>query len=587
MDKGDVADILEEIALLLELKGDNPFKTRAYSSAARTIDSLTEDLATLVRKKRLGEIKGLGDALQDKVTQLVTTGSLSYYDELKASIPPGQLEMLDIPGLGPKKIIALNKELQITDIPALEAACKDGRVAGLKGFGEKTATNLLSGIEQNRLYSSQHRYGDVIGLAEDLVDTLRTHPDVTRISLAGSLRRGKEVIKDMDIVASSKNPKAVMDAFVSLPGVVRVTNHGETKSSILLKDGLACDLRVVSDAQFPYALHHFTGSKEHNVALRQRAISRGLKMSEWGLFDEAHKTDGQENGPLVVCRTEEEIFKALDLDFVPPELRENLGEIEIAEANTLPRLLEWSDLRGCFHNHTVASDGKNTLEEMAQAAEDIGLEYLGIADHSKSSFQANGLDEARILEQQKDIAALNQKLGDRLRIFSGVEVDILKDGSLDYDDSVMKTFDYTVASVHSVFNLSEDEMTARVIRAMENPYVTMLGHLTGRLLLSREAYKINHNKIIDCAAATGTWIELNANPRRLDMDWRWWRKARDQGVLCVINPDAHRTHHFGFLKIGVNIARKGWLRKSDVANTRNLEQVKTLLAKKSGRAFSE
>jgi DNA polymerase (family 10) len=573
MDKSAVAEVLSEIATLLELKGENPFKARAYVTAARTLESLSEDLATVVQENRLGEIKGIGEALQQKITELVTTGKLEYYEKLRASFPPGLLELLNIPGLGPKKIKALHDKLQIVDLISLEKAIETHAVAELAGFGEKTEQNILAGMAQYRAYQSQHRYGDVIERAEEIIDALREHPDVVRVSLGGSLRRGKEIIKDLDLLASSSNPQPVMDYFVSLPGVERVTNHGETKSSVMLEGGLQCDLRVVDDKTFPYALHHFTGSKEHNVALRQRAIAQGKKMSEWGLFLENKKTGAE---TLIPCRTEEEIFRELGLQYIPPELRENLGEIEAAEKNKIPRLIEWTELRGTFHCHTTASDGHNTLQEMADAAEELGLEYLGIADHSKASFQANGLNEERLLAQVAEIKKLNKDY-QNFQVFAGSEVDILKDGQLDFADDILQQLDYVVASVHNAFALDEAAMTKRIIRAMENEHVTMLGHPTGRLLLSREPYAINLPKIIDAAAATGTWIELNANSWRLDLDWRWWHKARDQGVKCVINPDAHRIRHFGHLKLGVNIARKGWLRMEDVVNSRPLAQIKKLL----------
>jgi DNA polymerase (family 10) len=579
MTKDDVAAVLEEIGTMLELKGENPFKCRAYFNAARTLSSSTADLSALVAEDRLGEIPGLGEALCAKITTLVQTGRLPYHEELKASFPPGLLDLLKIPGLGPKKVRAVHEKLGVNDTDALEQACRDGRVAGLAGFGKKTAANILAGIDQIRSYAHQHRYGDVAGLADDLIGGLRDHPDVIRISIAGSLRRGKEVIKDVDIIASAKRSDRIMEAFTSLPNILRVLNHGETKSSVLLEGGVQCDLRVVEDFQYPYALHHFTGSKEHNVALRQRAISRGLKMSEWGLFK--LNKDGTD-GDLVPCRDEKELFAQLGLEEIPPELRENLGEIEAAEEGRLPRLIEWTDLRGCFHNHTRESDGRATLEEMAAAAEELGFDYLGLADHSKSSVQAHGLSEERLLAQVDAIHAHNQTKP-ACHLFTGVECDILKDGSLDFPDAVLARLDYVVASVHAAFTMDGEEMTRRVIRAMENPHVTMLGHATGRLLLQREPYDINLGKIIDAAAATGTWIELNANPWRLDMDWRWWKTARDKGVLCAINPDAHDTPQLGYVKIGVGIARKGWLRKEDVVNTLPLKAVREKMAAKRKR----
>jgi DNA polymerase (family 10) len=571
MNKDQVAEILNSIGVLLEIKGENPFKTKAYFNGARALESSTEDLNLLVKEERLGEIKGIGAALQDKITKLVTTGSLPYYDELKASLPSGLIEMLSIQGVGPKKVKVFYETLKIETIDELEAACKDGRVAALPKMGEKTAANILESIIQHRSYQDRHRYGDVIERAEDIIDTLRSHPDVIRISLGGSIRRGKEVIKDVDILISSSNPKPIMEAFIKLPGIIRVTGNGETKSSVIFEGGLACDLRVVEDKVFPYALHHFTGSKEHNVAMRQRAIDQNKKMSEWGLFD---TSSGEE--VLIPCVDETELFGKLGLSFIPPELRENLGEIEAAEKNQIPKLIEWTDLKGTFHNHTNYSDGHNTLEEMAIAAEELGLEYLGIADHSKSQFQANGMSEEKMLQQIEEIKKINAaKKGAHL--FAGVEVDILKEGTLDFSDDILKQLDYVVASVHGSFQLSEEEQTKRIIKAVENPYVTMIGHITGRLLLKREAYEVDIRKVIDACAANGTWIELNANPYRLDMDWRWWKLARDKGVKCVINPDAHSIEQLGFLKIGVNIARKGWLQKQDVINTLGFKEIQKLL----------
>jgi DNA polymerase (family 10) len=578
MDKSQVTDILEEIAVLLELKGENPFKARAYTNAARTLDNFEGEIAQLVADEKLGDLPGIGEALQQKITELVKTGHLKYYEELRKEIPEGMLAMMDIPGLGAKKIIALHEKLHISSVAELEAACAAHKVRDLPGFGAKTEEKLLAGIAQARTYSSMHLYADAWAQAEEIREALRDHEDVLQLSTGGSLRRGREVVHDLDFVASSRRPEAVMDYFVSLPCVMEVTNHGPTKSSVLLKNGMSADLRIVSDKEYPYALHHFTGSKEHNVAMRQRAISQGKKLSEWGLFIAPKKKKSEDDdGELVPCRTEEEIFAALGLQYIPPELRENLGEIEAAEHKKIPRLIEWPQLRGTFHCHTTASDGKNTLAEMAAEAHELGLDYLGIADHSKSSFQANGLNEERLAEQIEQIREYNKKHPD-FHVFTGSEVDILKDGRLDFSDVVMAKLDYVVASVHNVFNLEEDEMTARVIRAMENEYVTMLGHATGRLLLQREAYKINLEKIIDCAARTGTWIELNCSSMRMDMDWRWWHRARDKGVKCVINPDAHRTSQFSSLRHGVTMARKGWLRREDVINTMPLAAVKKALS---------
>jgi DNA polymerase (family 10) len=575
MDKSQIADILEEIAVLLELKGENPFKANAYTNAARLLNNFEGDLAQLVAEDRLGELPGIGEALCQKITELVKTGRLEYYETLRASVPEGLLTLLDIPALGPKKIKVLHEKLEITNLTELEAACQGHRVRELAGFGVKSEEKILAGIAQTRNYSALFHYAEVWAKAEELREALRGHEAVIQLSVAGSLRRGREVIKDIDLVASSTEPEQVMEYFISLEGVKQVTNQGPTKSSVILESGISADLRVVNDKEFPCALHHFTGSKEHNVAMRQRAIAQGKKLSEWGLFEigSGKKKAADDEGKLIPCRTEEELFAALGLQYIPPELRENLGEIEAAEKGEIPRLVEWTQLRGTFHCHTNWSDGKNTLAEMVGEARELGLEYLGIADHSKSSYQANGLNEERLGEQIELISKLNAQV-DGFHVFSGSEVDILKDGRLDFPDDVLARLDYVVASVHNAMNQDENEMTARVIRAMENEYVTMLGHATGRLLLQREPSKIHLDKIIDCAARTGTWIELNCSTWRMDMDWRWWHRARDKGVKCAINPDAHRLSQFATLRHGVTMARKGWLRREDVINTMSLEAIK-------------
>ncbi len=568
MTKDQVASALREIGTILELQGENPFKCRAYLNGARTLETSATDLTELVRTNRLGELPGIGDALREKITTLITTGKLPYLEELRSSIPAGLLPLLDLPGLGPKKLRALRDKLKIESLEALTQACQDGRLAALEGFGEKTATNLLEAIDRHANYKKLHRLGTALPAARTLLEHLKQSPLVLHAEIAGSLRRGKEVVKDLDLIASSKKPKEVMKLFVSSPNVEKVVNHGETKSSVILAGGIPCDLRVIPPESWATALAHFTGSKEHNIALRQRAIDRGLHLSEWGLLKGKSKT------PLKL-KDEKELHKALGLAFIPPELREDSGEIAAAEKNELPDLLTRDQIRGCLHNHTLASDGQDSLSSMAQAAAEQGLEWLGIADHSKSSFQANGLDAKRLEKQIEEIRLLNSKKP-KCTLLSGTECDILKDGKLDFPDSLLSELDYVVASVHSGFTSDEKEMTQRIIRAMENPHVTCLGHPTGRLLLEREAYPLNIPKILDAAAATGTWIELNANPWRLDLDWRWWHKARDLGILCCINPDAHKTSHLRFLDFGVTLARKGWLRAQDVVNTRTLSQLRKL-----------
>jgi DNA polymerase (family X) len=579
MDKEQVAGVLAEIGTLLELKGENPFKTRAYTNAARTLESLDEPLEKIVAEKRLGEIKGIGEALERKITELVETGKLVYYDELKASIPPGLIELLEIPGLGPKKIQALNQKLRVDSVEKLEAACQSGKVAELDGFGEKTQTNLLEGIERRRTYASKHLLSDALCAAERLLDGLRAHPEVIRCSAAGSLRRFKEVIGDIDLLASSKKPAEVIEGFVVQPGIFKVTAQGETKASVILDGGIQCDLRVVNDKEFPFALAYFTGSKEHNIVMRQRAIQRGLRLNEYGLF--RSKAETRDSKRLVPCRDEAEIFARLDLPLVPPELREDHGEFAAGEKNALPRLIEWTDLKGSLHNHSTWSDGHNQLEEIAEYMDDLGLEYWAITDHSKSSFQANGLDAKRVRKQIKEIKKINDRLAGRgsdFRLLAGTEVDILRD-RLDFDDELLAELDVVVASLHVPAG-NEAENTKRLIRAAENKFVHIIGHPTGRLLLEREPYPVNPRAVIDACAETGTWIELNCNPHRFDLDWRLWPYAKSQGVKCAINPDAHRKEQAGFLRLGAGIARKGWLEQTDVINTLTLKSLRKELTYK-------
>jgi DNA polymerase (family 10) len=589
MTKNDIADVLNEIGTLLELKGENPFKVRAYQSGARVLEGIEDaELATLINEKRLESVKGLGEALAQKIGELHTTGRLKFYEQLKASIAPGLVEMLQIPGLGAKKVRALHEKLGIDSIAALAAACADGRVAELDGFGEKSQEKILTGIKNREAYGKRHLWWDAWLLAEPILAGLRTLPQVVRAESAGSLRRGLETIGDLDFLVAASEVAPVVEWFTRLPEVQEVTAQGETKASVRFASGLQADLRLVPEDQFVFALHHFTGSKDHNVQMRQRALARGLSLSEWGLVPaegegtakekaEKEKTEKRKSGKPV--KTEADIFTALGLHFISPELREGLGEIEAAEAGELPRLIELGDLRGAFHNHTTATDGRNTLAEMVSAAEALGWEYLGIADHSKSSFQADGLSEAKLLKQVEEIRALNASKRFKTHVFAGTECDILPDGRLDFDSSILKQLDYAVVSVHSAFSQDEATMTARILRAIEQPHVTMLGHLTGRLLLRREGYVVNTGKIIDAAIAHGVIIELNANPQRLDMDWRHWRRAAERGLICSINPDAHDTAGLEFVRAGVNAARKGWLTAKQVLNTRSLAEVAKFLKK--------
>jgi len=568
MNKADIVDILEDIAVLLELKGDNPFKIRAYSTGARVLETMEEDLGALIEAGELSAVKGIGSALVDKIETLYRTGELVYYTELRESVAPGLIEMLDIPGLGGKKVKKLHDALAVESMDALKAACEAGEVAVLKGFGKKTEEKILSGIANRAAYAKRHHWWTARSVAEPILENLRGLPQVERAEVAGSLRRLRETVGDLDFIVGSSDPAPIMEWFVAQEAVAEVTAHGATKSSVRFKSGLQADLRVVPVAQFPFALHHFTGSKEHNVAMRQRALARGYSLSEWGL-----KRDGATESESHGITTEKELFKFLELQEILPELREGLAEIEVAEAGQLPTLIEPSEIRGVFHNHTTASDGRATIEEMAAAAAALGFEYLGLADHSKASYQANGLDDARVLKMVETIRAFNESGESAVHVFSGIECDILPDGSLDLEDSTLAALDYAVMSVHSSFTQSEEEMTARVIRAIEHPATMMLGHPTGRILLRRESYKIDLQRVIDAAIANKVIIEINANPHRLDMDWRLWRRAAERGLMCAINPDAHNTESLEFFRAGVNIARKGWLEAPSVLNTRTCADV--------------
>ncbi|WP_414664229.1 DNA polymerase/3'-5' exonuclease PolX [Horticoccus sp. 23ND18S-11] len=587
MTKNEIADVLSEIATLLELKGENPFKVRAYQNGGRALEAIEEgELARLIAAEELKSVKGIGDALAQKISELHTTGRLEFFEKLKATVEPGLVEMLQIPGLGPKKIRALHDKLGLADIAALTQACHDGRVAELEGFGAKTQEKILAGIKNREAYGRRHLWWDAAAVAEPIVAGLRALPQVSRAEAAGSLRRGAETVGDLDFIVAASEVAPVVDWFVAMPHVKEVTAKGDTKASVRFESGLQADLRIVPEAQFAFALHHFTGSKDHNVQMRQRALARGLSLSEWGLVPaEGEGTAKQKAEHHLSDKVDSErgLFAALGLHFIPPELREGLGEIEAAERGELPRLVELADLRGAFHNHTTASDGRNTLAEMTAAAEALGWEYLGIADHSKASFQANGLSEERLLQQIADIRALNASKRYKTHVFAGTECDILADGRLDYDEGLLRQLDYVVASVHNGFAQDEAAMTARIIKAIEHPCTTMLGHATGRLLLRREGYRVDLGKVIDAAIAHDVIVELNASPWRLDLDWRHWRKAADRGLVCAINPDAHETAGLEHVRAGINSARKGGLGAENIVNTRSLAAVVKLFSSRRAR----
>ncbi|MDQ6625663.1 MAG: DNA polymerase/3'-5' exonuclease PolX [Verrucomicrobiota bacterium] len=583
MEKEAIADTLEKIATLLELKGENPFKIRAYTNAARSLETWGGNSAALADEETLARIPGIGKGIALVIKELVETGSSKFYEQIRGEFPPTILELFTLSGLGAKKIKALHEQLQVSSIAELKAACENDRVAALPGFGKTTQEKLCRAIGDRAKHAGSFQLGAIAAEAETLQNDLRALDDALHVCIAGSYRRRKEIVRDLDFIVATNAPDVITAAFVAHPLVESVIVKGATKTSVRLRSGIQCDLRVVTNAEYPFALNYFTGSKEHNVTVRNRALQRGWTLNEYRIapapIDPEAKKKRKEAATIPEVRDEADLYRSLELDYIPPELRENCGEFDAAATGKLPRLIELENLRGTFHCHTTASDGRNSLEEMAAAAEELGLQYLGIADHSRSSVQAYGLDEARLRAQVADIRRLNKGRTD-FRIFAGLECDILRDGSLDFSDEVLAELDYVVASIHSAFNLPEVEMTRRIIKAISNPYVTFLAHPTGRLLLKREPYAIDIPAIIEAAAETGTWIEINAAPKRLDLDWRWWPLAKEKGVKCVINPDAHRVERLQELVFGVGVARKGWLTKADVMNCLPLGKIEAELQRK-------
>lgn len=613
MDKAGIADSLDKMATLLELKAENPFKIRAYTNAARSIETWGGTVGDLANDEILAKIPGIGKGIATVVKDFAVHGSSSYFDELRAEFPAGILELFAISGLGAKKIKALYEQLQVSSIAQLKDACEADLVAKLPGFGKTTQEKLCKAIADQSKHAGSFQLGAIAAEAETLRNDLQALDDTLHVCITGSYRRRKEIVRDLDFIVATNAAAAVTEAFVRHPLVDSVLVNGATKTSVRLRSGIQCDLRVVTSAEYPFALNYFTGSKEHNVTMRNRALQRGWTLNEYRLAptgaeargtavspgeaaaaetpgklpDEAavgsavprRKRRAAAAAPVPEIREEADLYRALDLDYIEPELRENCGEFEAASDGKLPRLIELENLRGTFHCHTTASDGRNTLAEMSAAAEELGLQYLGIADHSRSSVQARGLDEARLRLQQADIRRLNSE-NDGFRIFAGVECDILRDGSLDFPDETLAELDFVVGSIHSAFNLPEAEMTRRIIKAISNPYVTILAHPTGRLLLRREPYAVDIPAVIEAAAETGTWIEINAAPKRLDLDWRWWPLAKEKGVKCVINPDAHGVERLQEIVFGIGVARKGWLTKGDVMNSLPLGKIEQELTRK-------
>jgi len=570
--KSVIVDVLRDMAVLIELSGGNPFRARSFANAARTLESYRGDFAALVASNGLTSIKGIGDSLSAKILELWQTGAMSELEELRKQIPPGLFDMLRIPGLGPKRIHTIHTELGVATIGELEYACQENRLALLAGFGAKLQTNILEGIRTVRLYSARVLYPKALRDAVHLKSVLSAMSEVVRCEVAGSLRRRRETIKDIDLVVTARASDAslIMHHFVQNERVAEIIAHGERKSSIRLDSGIQADLRVVEPGQFAAALMYFTGSKEHNIEVRGRAQQLGYKLNEYGLFP----ADDPE--APVSCANEDEIYAALGLSYIPPELREGRGEVEASAQHQLPVLLRREDVRGTFHVHTQYSDGEGTIADIARMAEQLGFEYVGIADHSQSAAYAGGLKPERLLEQIDEIDRHNAAQRGP-RILKGIESDIRQDGTLDYDDDLLAKLDFVIASIHSSLKMDRETMTRRLMTAMSHPAMTALGHPTGRLLLGREPYEADFQQVYAEAIRRGIAIELNAHPMRLDIDWREIRAATECGAKIMINPDAHAPADMSDVDFGVGIARKGWLTPTQTVNALPLEAISQFL----------
>lgn len=559
MKNREIAQIFYEMGEILEIKGDNPFKIRAYYKAAQNMESLTEDIEKVVQEDRLNELPGIGVKLALKIKEYVTTGKLRAYEKLKKKVPSGLIKILSVPGVGPKTAKLLYEELKIDSIEKLKKAAREHKISQLPHLKEKTEENILKGIELIKRGMERMPLGVALPLANEIVGALKKLPEVKEINPAGSLRRKKETIGDIDILITSTRPAKVMDVFTNLPCVSQVIAHGETKSSILTKEGIHVDVRVLNPRNYGAALQYFTGSKEHNIALRTLALKKGLKISEYGIFN-------KKSGKRLAGEKEEDIYKILGLSYIEPELRENQGEIEAAKANRLPKLIEESDIRGDLHIHSNWSDGSASIEKIVEAARKRGWEYIAICDHSKSLKIAGGLSDKELKEQIREIQKLNKRLKG-FRVLAGIEVDILKDGTLDYSDELLRQLDFVVAAIHSGFKQSREQITKRIVKACENKWVDVIAHPTGRLLGERAPYEVDLDKVIKVAKQTGTFLEINAYPKRLDLNDIHSRKAKEGGVKISIGTDAHTLDQLDYMTIALTAARRGWLEKKDVLNT--------------------
>ncbi len=564
----DIAAVFEEIADLLEIQGENPFRIRAYRNAARSVRDLPQDARSLITAgEDLTRLPGIGKDLAEKIHEIVTTGSCGLLERLHRQLPAGIRELMAIPGLGPKRVRLLYREMGIDTREKLQRAARDGSLRELPGFGDKTAAKILATMETTTSKEKRFRLAEAAQHAEPLAAHLAATKGVERVVIAGSYRRGKETVGDIDILVITSAPAAVMERFVTYEDVAEVLSHGSTRSSVVLRCGLQVDVRVMPRECFGAALHYFTGSRAHNIAIRRLGQERGLKINEYGIFKGERRIGGAE---------EEDVFSAVGLRYIPPELREDRGEIEAARAGLLPELVTLSDIKGDLHVHTKASDGHNSIEEMALAARERGLSYIAISEHSCRLTVARGLDGKRLLEQMEEIDRLNEKLSG-ITLLKGIEVDILEDGSLDLPDDILGRLDLVVGAVHSHFQLSRARQTERILRAMDHPHFSILAHPSGRLIPQRPPYEVDMERIIHHAAGRGCYLELNAHPERLDLQDSFCMLARERGVLIAVNTDAHSVLDFANLKYGVGQARRGWLAATDVLNTRPLKELRPLL----------
>jgi DNA polymerase (family 10) len=572
MKNKEVAELLFKIAELLNIAGENPFKIRAYERASQMIDTMAEPIEQAINTK----IPGIGDGIKEKIVEYLDTDNSKYYDELKQKLPEGLLQLIEIPGLGPKKAKLIYDKLGITSIDGLRKAAKDSKLRALPGLGEKTEQNILQGIEFKEKSKGRVLLDKASALADDIISILNKNADVDKLTSAGSLRRKKETIGDIDILCTAANDKdtSINDTFTSMPIVDKVLAKGTTKSSIMTKSGIQVDLRVVDQSHYGAALQYFTGSKEHNVVLRELAIKHGYTLNEYGLFEFTDKTKTHP----VAGKTEQEIYKKLNLQYIPPELRENRGEIELAKEHKLPALVELADIKGDLHVHSTYSDGHNTIAELVERAEQLGYEWLVISDHSQSLKIARGLSEKELLLKIDEIKNLNKKT--KVKILAGTEVDILSDGKIDYPDSVLKQLDFVICGVHSSFKQPEQQMTDRVKRAFENKYVHAMSHPSGRLLLTRDAYKINEPLLLEYAKQYDVALEINAHPIRLDLTDVYCKKAKEMGIKLCIGSDAHYMAELEYMKYGVYTAQRGWLEKNDIMNSMGYEELVKFLNKK-------